>query len=259
MDQTGDHGRVLHLRKVSRAVQLDESAGRKALGKLSASLFEEGHVEIATCHQGRYPNSIDSTPGVQSAGPGLLGDIVAEDDLVHLESKRSNWLSNSAFWLPWSVQPQPGLQTVDLLEAPSLDGIVEQFVDSGGLRVQLELGAATYCRGNQHKASHQLRSRERCIECQSTPHGTAHQPCGFVSYDFKQGKQVIDMREGCRREGGLSEPPSVIRHRRHGLDELSDDLVPAPAIRHSRVEKHCRGTRSAPPLSHESDSIHAHS
>ena len=37
MDQTGDHGRVLHLRKVRGAVQLDESAGRKALGKLSAS------------------------------------------------------------------------------------------------------------------------------------------------------------------------------------------------------------------------------
>ena len=127
----------------------------------------------------------------------------------------------------------------------SLDGIVEQFVDSGGLWVQLELGATTYCRGDQHKASHQLRSRERCIECQSTPHGTAHQPCGFVSYDFKQGKQVIDMREGCRRDGGLSEPPSVIRHWRHGLDELSDDLVPAPPIRHSGVEKHCHGTRSA--------------
>jgi hypothetical protein len=103
-------------------------------------------------------------PRVHAAAALVLPGSVAQDDRVHVEGQRPGLAADPTLGRGWPIQPQPGLEAVDLLEVPGVDRRIKQRVEPRGVGVKVGFRRAADRCPEQHQARDTVRSQQRGVQ-----------------------------------------------------------------------------------------------
>jgi hypothetical protein len=197
-----------------------------------------GHVEDADEDERRHPDLVEPRPGV-GVRTQFAGVVGVQRAAVHLEEEVAQLAAHPALGRGGAIEPQPGLESVELVEVLGFFGGL-RLGDDGGGRLLGEVGKRRPMDrwADQRQGAHPVGVSQRDVDRGGAAHRARDQDGPLDADGVHHGRRVVDARPSVltvvRR---LSVLPSVERDASVARNESVDDVRPAAPVGDACVEQ----------------------